>query len=56
MDLTNLDKAYNEFEQYMRKVKRFPCPDKIYFGIWEHWKLDNGYEKNSTSKKNTPEG
>ena len=56
MDLTKLDDAYKDFEFYMRKQNRFPCPDKMFFKIWEEWKLDNGYEKKPTPKKNATKG
>ena len=56
MDLTKLDDAYKDFEFYMRKQNRFPCPERIYFKIWEEWKLDNGYEKKPSIKKNTTKG
>lgn len=52
MDISKLDKAYKDFEFYMRKQKHFPCPDRIYFKLWEEWKIENGYEKKSIKKKN----
>jgi len=56
MDLTKLDDAYKDFEFYMRKQNRFPCPDRIFFKIWEEWKLENRYEKKPVVKKNTTKG
>ena len=38
--MKNLDKHYEKYEHYMRKVKKYDCPDKIYFEIWERVKRE----------------
>ncbi|KKN71475.1 hypothetical protein LCGC14_0420540 [marine sediment metagenome] len=39
--MKNIDKHYQKYEHYMRKVERWPCPHKIYFEIWERLKKDS---------------
>ena len=43
--MKNLDKHYQKYEHYMRKVNRWPCPEKINFEIWEELKDVTGKVK-----------
>jgi hypothetical protein len=38
--MKNLDKHYQKYKHYMRETNKYPCPDKIYFEIWEKLKKE----------------
>ncbi len=40
--MKSLDKHYQKYEHYMRKVNKWPCPDKINFEICQRRRLRVG--------------
>jgi len=43
----NIEKHYEKYEQSMRKDNRWPCPEKIWFDMWEESKKKEKKDDNT---------